>query len=82
MSTLYYLTTIDNPHSPVTEFDAWYACDREKGYDTCAYLNRVVEQNTEDYEALSQFERVALINSSIDEIIDEDSLGIYIKVPH
>ena len=80
MSALYHLTTIDNPHSPVTEFDAWYAFDEAQGYNTCAYLDRVVEQNTEDYEALSQFERVALINASIDEIIEENLLGIYVKV--
>lgn len=82
MNTLYYLTTIDNPHSPVTEFDEWYAFDKEKGYNTCAYLNRVVEKNTKNYEALSQFEKNDLVNHSIDEILDENVLGIYIKVLH
>lgn len=82
MNTLYYLTTIDNPHSPVTEFGEWYAFDKEKGYNTCAYLNRVVEKNTNNYEALSQFEKNELVNHSIDEILDENVLGIYIKVLH
>ena len=80
MNFLYFLTTVDNPHSPVTEFDKWYACDKELGYNTCEYLNRVVEKNTKDYEALSQFERNAAVNAAIDEILNEDLLGIYVRV--
>lgn len=36
-----WLTTIDNPHNPFTEFDEWDSCDQALGYDTCALLDRI-----------------------------------------
>lgn len=70
------LTTTDNPHSPFDDFAAWYAYDVSSGYHTAAYLARIVQASHElsekDYE-------VAILNA-IDEIVDENILGIYAKV--
>lgn len=35
------ITTIDNPFSPFTQFDAWYQYDTMNGYDTLGVLSRM-----------------------------------------
>lgn len=35
-----YLTTLDNPFDPSTEFQEWYAFDRLMGYNTVELLAR------------------------------------------
>jgi len=35
------LTTVDNPYSPFTKYDDWYAWDIQSGYDTCGLLARI-----------------------------------------
>lgn len=37
------LTTIDNPYNPYTNFNEWYAFDVSHGYNTCAYLSRMID---------------------------------------
>ena len=37
------LTTIDNPYNPFTNFNEWYAFDVSHGYNTCAYLSRMID---------------------------------------
>lgn len=52
------LTTIDNPYSPIDEYDDWFAFDYQKGYCSDSYLARILhtseelseEQQKEDYE--------------------------------
>lgn len=36
------LTTFDNPYNPFEQFSDWFLFDVEKGYNTCAYLDRMV----------------------------------------
>lgn len=36
-----YLTTVDNPWNPFSNWDEWLAYDIEKGYCTCERLARV-----------------------------------------
>lgn len=72
----YALTTIDNPFNPFDNFDEWYQFDTEKGYNTCSYLDRVSKTSDE----LSENDSQLAINQAIDEIIDVDPFGIYIKV--
>ena len=70
------LTTIDNPFSPFTQFDEWYAFDVSKGYHTCSYLARIAKTSYE----LSEKEEIIEQENAIDEIISLNLLGIYKKV--
>ena len=75
MESEYMLTTIDNPFNPFTNFDDWYAFDTSKGYNTCAYLDRIAHTS----DQLSEEENQA-INEAIDEIVKMNVLGIYVKI--
>lgn len=70
------ITTIDNPFSPFTQFDEWYAFDVSKGYHTCSYLARIAKTSYE----LSEKEEIIEQENAIDEIISLNLLGIYKKV--
>lgn len=70
------LTTIDNPFNPFTQYDQWFAYDREKGYDTPNYLARIAKVSDD----LSDEEEALAIEQAIDEIVLMNVLGIYIKV--
>ena len=72
----YMLTTIDNPFNPFTDWDEWYAYDREKGYNTCEYLARIARTS----EELSDSDNAIELNNAIDEIIKLNPLGIYMKI--
>jgi hypothetical protein len=70
------ITTTDNPYDPRTNFPAWHAWDVSHGYNTCAYLDRVLHE-TDDYpqeynERLAEF--------AIDEIIAIHDGGLYVKL--
>ena len=71
-----YLTTVDNPFDPNTQFDDWLMYDIEKGYNTCEYLARIARTS----DQLSDEENEEEINRAIDEIISYDFLNIYKKV--
>lgn len=70
------LTTIDNPFDPIDNFDEWYAFDMQKGYNSCAYLARIVSDSNKfiDEEIRKDTEE------AIDEIIKYDFIGLYRKV--
>lgn len=70
------LSTLDNPYNPFTQFDEWNAYDKQKGYNTCAYLARVT--TTSDDVSASQ--ESLDIDRAMNEIIDLDLSGVYIKV--
>jgi hypothetical protein len=70
------LTTIDNPFDPFTQFDEWLTYDTDKGYHSCAYLARITKASDE----LSELDETIAIEEAIDEIIKENTLGIYKKV--
>lgn len=74
--TQFMLTTIDNPYNPFTEFDKWNLYDVEKGYNTCCLLARIAKTS----EAFTTKENEAEIDRAIDEIIENDFLGMRIKV--
>ncbi len=70
------LTTVDNPHDPFDEFEAWYSWDFNAGYHTPAYLARVTITSDVFPDAL----QAQHIEQAIDEIIKENGLGLYKKV--
>lgn len=76
MSTKSMLTTMDNPHSPFDNFEAWYAYDVSSGYHTCSYLARMVHTSDE----LSEADQDLAVDLAIDEIVRENVSGIYKKV--
>jgi hypothetical protein len=75
--TQHMLSTIDNPYSPVTDWDRWYNWDAAAGYHTPSFLARVAILSP----ALSSADEEAAIEDAIEEIVRENVLGIYIKVP-
>ena len=76
MTQEFMLTTVDNPYDPFTRFDEWYQFDEAAGYHTCAYLARVTVTSSE----LSEADQELAIDQAIDEIVQENTLGIYRKV--
>lgn len=70
------ITTIDNPFDPFDDFDSWFLFDVKKGYNTCSYLARIARISDEFTDEEKQIE----IESAIDEIIENDFMGIYKKV--
>jgi hypothetical protein len=70
------LTTVDNPYSPFTEFDKWFAFDTAAGYNTSAFLARIVKTS----EELSDTDQEQAIELAIDEIVMENVSGMWMKV--
>lgn len=70
------LTTIDNPFNPHTQFEEWNAFDIKKGYNSCAYLARIVKSSSE----LSEADEILAINEAIREILELNITGKYIAV--
>ena len=70
------LTTFDNPYDPFEQFTSWFLFDVEKGYNSCAYLDRIAKTSDQftDKENTKEIER------AIDEIIKYDFRNIYKKV--
>lgn len=70
------LTTLDNPWNPWSHFDEWYAYDEQAGYHTSSLLARVTITSLE----LSEADQDLALEYAIDEICQENVLGIYRKV--
>ena len=61
----YMLTTKDNPFNPWTEYDNWFAYDRDHGYNSPSYQARIAITSDD----LTDEENNEIINNAIDEII-------------
>lgn len=72
----YMLTTVDNPFNPFTEYDEWYAYDQRMGYNTPAFLDRVAITSYE----LSEPDQALAIEQAIDQIVEENVSGMWVKV--
>ena len=76
MSNECMLTTIDNPFDPFEQFTSWLLFDKEKGYDSCERLARIVQLSDDmtEKEVNEETER------AIDEIIKYDFMNVFKKV--
>ena len=72
----YMLTTADNPFNPFHKFDEWYRFDEDRGYQTSGLLDRIASTSDE----LSDADHHLALKQAIDEIIEEDVLGRYIRI--
>ena len=70
------LSTIDNPYNPFTDYISWMLYDNQHGYNSHGYMMRIA-RITDD---MSSVEENIEIERAIDEIIELNPLGIYIKV--
>ena len=70
------LTTFDTPFDPFEDFTSWFLYDVEKGYNTCSYIARIVNED----DSATEKETKEEIERAIDEIIKYDSMNIYKKV--
>lgn len=70
---LHMLTTVDNPFSPVTQWDEWLQWDEACGYYTCSYLARVARSSPD----LSDADEALAIEQAIEEIIEMNPNGLY-----
>lgn len=77
MAQAYALSTFDNPWNPFTQFDEWLQFDMEKGYNSCSLLARIAKISL----SLGEDENLRIISDAIDEIIANDELDVYIKIP-
>lgn len=71
------LSTSDNPYNPFTQFREWFSYDEGKGYCSSEYLARVMEDTTD----MTEEERILATNMAIEEILQYNLTGNYIKVP-
>lgn len=70
------LTTTDNPFDPFDQYEEWYAWDMQMGYHTPGYLARIVVTSDE----LSEADQHRAVELAVDEIVQENILGVYKKV--
>lgn len=75
-SELHMLTTTDNPYDPFTRFDEWREYDESHGYFSSSLLARVLITAPD----LSDADQDQALEDAIDEVVSENSLGIFKKV--
>lgn len=69
------LTTIDNPWDPFTHFSEWFAYDEAAGYHSTSLLARIALSSDE----LSETDQQLAYEQAIDEIVQENALGLHRK---
>ena len=75
MSNEFMLTTIDNPFDPFEQFDSWLMFDKEKGYDSCEKLARLVELTSD----MTQKEIDEATEKAIEKLIKYDFTNTFKK---
>lgn len=66
-----YLTTIDNPYSPHTQFKEWYAYDIQAGHHSCSRLAKVARTS----DSLSEVQNQQAIERAVDELVSLNLLN-------
>lgn len=73
------LTTIDNPFNPKTEYPKWQTWDIENGYNTEAYIARLLHME-DDFDIDNDVLTNILTDKVIIDILENDLLDVYILV--
>ena len=69
---MYYITTVDNPYDPKSNFEEWLNYDRIKGYNSCerlASLANTSDKNTDQ-------ENIAIILDAMNSMVKTGALGV------
>lgn len=72
----YMLTTVDNPYDPFTQWDEWFSWDLNAGYHTPGLLARIARVPDD----LTEGEEYLALQQAMDEILQENVLGVFRKV--
>lgn len=72
----YYLSTVDNPFDPLSEFDSWLLFDKLHGYNSNELLARFARTSDE----LSDSENQKEIRGAIARIIALDPFNLYVMI--
>ena len=67
------VTTTDNPYHPFLQFDDWRNYDESKGYNTLAYISRLVRSSPEMTDEELEFENA----KACEEIVRLNLTGNY-----
>lgn len=68
------LTTIDNPYSPLDDYDKWLQWDQDQGYNTSELIASFMPDNVSD---LSDDDFKNVYDSVVNELMGTDVLNIY-----
>ena len=64
-----FITTKDNPFNPFKQFNDWYSFDCNRGYNTCALIDRVMDalfnSNENENEELNEVNRTKAIKQIV-----------------
>ena len=71
-----WATTVDNPWDYFSNFDEWYATDRQLGYNTCSYIARLLDMYGYSDE-MSEEDKTIMINDAVRRVIRDDLLDRY-----
>jgi hypothetical protein len=70
------LSTVDNPWSPFTNYDEWYAFDNAHGYNTPSLLARIANVSLD----LSNDDFEFAVRQAMNEIVDQNVSGMHVLV--
>jgi hypothetical protein len=70
------LSTSDNPFNPFADYAAWYTWDIAHGYYTSQYLARIMAYTYD----VSELEQDMIVESAVDECVEHNVSGVFIKV--
>lgn len=76
MARQVYITTVDNPWNPKTQYREWSQFDHLNGYNSNELLDRVVSTS----DALSDEWNQMIIEEAIDKICELHNYSVYKKV--
>lgn len=76
MSTVWMLTTVDNPYNPFEDFSTWWEWDTLHGYNSCGKVAAM----TKSTAGMSKEDENQCIEDAIDRIVFNDFTSLYVKV--